>query len=110
MKIKLEKKQTIKASIVSVTCGICRKTVKEFGRLVIRMGYQEKIDSFICRKCLIKLNIKENYLDDVFSAVVREGDKQKLDITETRNAAWELGGTNIRAYNRYYSEEKHVKK
>jgi len=108
MKIKLEKQQKLRASIVSVTCGVCKKTAKEFGQLFIRMSYTEKIHSFICRKCLEKLNIKDSYLEDVFSAVVREGIKQKLDITEARHAAYDLEGQNM-SFNRLYSEKKHDK-
>lgn len=110
MKVKLEKKQTLRASLVSVTCGICKKTVKEFGRLAIKMSYSEKINSFICRKCLTMLNIRECGMEDVFSAVVKEGIKHKIDIEESRTAAFELDGKALHTYNRYYSEAKHGKK
>ena len=66
MKIKIEQQQKLKASLVTVTCGVCKKTVKEFGQLIIKMSYYEKINSFICRKCLNKLNIKQCGHDDVF--------------------------------------------
>jgi len=109
MKIKIEKQQKLRASLVTVTCGVCKKTVKEFGQLIIKMSYYEKINSFICRKCLNKLNIKQCGHDDVFSAVVKEGIKQKLDIDESREAAWGIGGTAIHIFNRYYSEAKNDK-